>query len=76
MRQAEKPAFWMAGLAMALFAADVTAGAFFRAAFLSDVAQALLLALSCGFFVAGLLLIEAKQNPGETSIMNGEEETR
>jgi hypothetical protein len=54
----------------------VVAGAFFRAAFLSDVAQAMMLALSCSFFVAGLLFIEAQNKAGETSIMNGEEETR
>lgn len=76
MTQAGKPAFWMAGLFMALFTVDVAVGAFFRAAFLSDVAQAVLLAFSCGFFVAGLLIIEAKEKRGETSLMNGEEETR
>ncbi|WP_417414139.1 hypothetical protein [Hoeflea sp.] len=76
MTQAGKPAFWMAALFMALFAVDVMAGAFFRAAFLSDVMQAALLTLSCGFFVAGLLLIEAREKRGEASLPNREEETR
>tara|TARA_R110002020_G_scaffold160169_3_gene344520 strand:- start:879 stop:1109 length:231 start_codon:yes stop_codon:yes gene_type:complete len=76
MTQAGKPVFGIAGLLMTVFAADIMAGAFFRAAFLSDVAQALLLGLSCGFFVAGLLLIEAKEGPGGTSFTTGEEETR
>ncbi|OCW58337.1 hypothetical protein AWJ14_13465 [Hoeflea olei] len=61
---------------MALFAADVVAGAFFRAAFLTDLQQAVLLALSCSFFVAGLLIIEAGGARDTTSAHNGEEETR
>lgn len=76
MTRNEKIAFWASGLCAALFSADVAVGAFLRAEFLSDVAQALLLALSCGFFVAGLLLVEADEKPGETSNTNGEEETR
>lgn len=76
MTQAGRPAFWIAALSMGLFAADVVAGAFFRAAFLSDVASALVLAISCGFFVAGLLIDEARAKRGGTSLANGEEETR
>lgn len=76
MTQAEKPAFWIAALFMTLFTADVVTGAFFRATFLSDVMQAALLTLSCGFFVAGLLLIEARKKRSETSVTNREEETR
>ncbi|WP_421779089.1 hypothetical protein [Hoeflea sp.] len=76
MTRNEKIAFWAAGACTAAFLADVVAGAFLRAEFLSDVAQALLLALSCSFFVAGLLLVEADEKPGATSNMNGEEETR
>lgn len=76
MTQAGRLAFWTAGLFMALFTVDVVAGAFFRVAFLSDVTQAVFLTLSCSFFVAGLLVIEAKERRGETSLMNGEEETR
>ena len=74
--QAGKIAFSVAALLMALFTADVIAGAFFRAAFLSDVAAASMLAISCSFFVVGLLVNEAKAKRGETSFANGEEETR
>ena len=76
MTQAGKPAFWIAGLCMGLFSADVVAGAVFRSAFLSDVAAALTLAISCGFFVAGLLIDEARAKRGGSSFANGEEETR
>tara|TARA_R110002020_G_scaffold87061_16_gene215045 strand:+ start:9394 stop:9624 length:231 start_codon:yes stop_codon:yes gene_type:complete len=76
MTRAGKLAFWMASLFMALFTVDVVTGAFFRAAFLSDLAQAVLLTLSCGSFVAGLLVIEASEKRGETSLMTREEETR
>ncbi|WP_299865554.1 hypothetical protein [uncultured Hoeflea sp.] len=76
MTRSGKLAFWVALLCAALFSADVVAGAFFRAAFLSDVAQALVLALSCSFFVAGLLFIERQNKAGETSNINGEENTQ
>lgn len=74
--QADTPAFWMAGLFMALFTTDVAAGAFFRAAFLSDVWQALILAISCCFFVAGILLLEGRNKRGESTTLHREEETR
>lgn len=76
MTQAGKPAFWMAGLLMVLFIADVTAGAFFRAAFMSDVAEALVLAISCCFFVVGILSLEGQGNEGESTTLQREEETR
>jgi len=76
MTQAGKPAFWMAGLFMALFVADVMAGAFFRAAFLSDVMEALVLAISCSFFVAGILLLEGQEKGDESTTLHREEETR
>jgi hypothetical protein len=76
MTQAGKSAFWMAGLFMALFAADVTAGAFFRAAFLSDVMEALALAISCSFFVAGILLLEGQGKGDQSTTLHREEETR
>lgn len=76
MTQAGKPAFWMAGLFGALFTADVVAGAFFRAAFLSDVAGALVLAISCSFFVAGILLLEGQGKGDESTTIHREEETR
>lgn len=76
MTRSGKIAFWASGLCAAVFSVDVVAGAFFRAEFLSDVAQAMTLALSCSFFVAGLLFIEAQNKAGENSITNGEEETR
>ncbi len=76
MTQAGKPAFWIAGLLMVLFIADVTAGAFFRAAFLSDVAAALVLAISCSFFVAGLLLLEGQEKRDDTTTTHREEETQ
>lgn len=74
--QADKLAFWMAGLFMALFTADVAAGAFYRAAFLSDVRQALVLAISCSFFVAGILLLEGRNKRGGSTTLHTEEETR
>jgi len=74
--QAHKPAFGMAVLFMALFTADVAAGAFFRAAFLTDVRQALVLAVSCSFFVAGLLLLEGQKKRGGSTTLHREEETR
>jgi hypothetical protein len=51
---------------MALFTADVLAGAFFRAAFMSDVAEALVLAISCCFFVVGILSLEGQQSDDES----------
>lgn len=75
MTQVGKSAFWMAALSMALFAADVTAGAFFRAAFLSDVTEALVLAISCSFFVAGILLLERQETADEATTHTREEET-
>lgn len=71
-----KLVFSVALLCAAAFAADVIAGAFFRAAFLTDVTQALVLALACSFFVAGLLFIEAQNQEDEISNKNGEEETQ
>ncbi len=76
MTQAGRPAFWMAGLFMALFTADVVAGALFRAAFLSDVMGALMLAISCSFFVVGILLLEGREKAGDSTAMHREEETR
>ncbi|MEQ8307923.1 MAG: hypothetical protein RIA09_15310 [Hoeflea sp.] len=76
MTRSGKIAFWVSGLCAVVFSANVVAGAFYRAEFLSDVAQASLLALSCSFFVVGLLFIEAQNKTGENSITNGEEETR
>lgn len=76
MTRLGKAVFWVSGLCAAVFSVDVVAGAFFRAGFLSDVAQALTLAFSCSFFVAGLLFIEEQNKAGENSITNGEEETR
>ena len=76
MTQAGKPVFWMAALFMALFVADVVAGAFFRAAFMSDVMEALVLAISCSFFVAGILLLEGQTKGDESTAMHREEETR
>jgi hypothetical protein len=76
MTQVAKPAFWMAALFMVLFTADVVAGAFFRAAFLSDVMEALVLAISCSFFVAGILLLEGREKAGDSTTMHREEETR
>ena len=73
MTQALKPVFWMAGLFMALFTADVVAGAFFHAAFLTDVMEALVLAISCGFFVSGILLLEGRQKGGDSTTPNWEE---
>lgn len=76
MMQAGKPAFWMSALFMMLFVADVVAGAFFRAAFLSDVMEALVLAISCSFFVAGILLLEGQVKGDQSTSMHREEETR
>lgn len=76
MTQAGRPAFRIAALFMAVFAADVVAGAFFRAAFLSDVMQALVLAISCSFFVAGILLLEGQARRDDSTAMHREEETR
>ena len=76
MTQAEKSSFWMAGLFTVLFTADVIAGAVFRAAFLSDVMEALVLVISCSFFVAGILLLERQEKDGETTTLHREEETR
>lgn len=76
MTQAAKRTFWLAGLFMALFTVDVLAGAFFRAAFLSDVTEALVLAISCSFFVAGILIIEAQTKSGDSTLIDREEETQ
>ena len=76
MTQAGKPAFWMAALFLGVFVADVVAGAFFRAAFLSDVMEALVLAISCSFFVAGILLLEGQVKGDDSTAMHREEETR
>ena len=74
--QASKAAFWIAGLLMALFIADVVAGAFFHTALMSDVAEALVLAISCCFFVAGILQLEAQEKSGDSAILHREEETQ
>lgn len=76
MTQARKSAFWIAALLMALFTADVLAGAFFRAAFMSDVAEALVLAISCCFFVVGILSLEGQRSDDESMTIQREEETR
>lgn len=76
MTQAGKSAFWIAALFMVLFTADVLAGAFFRAAFMSDVAEALVLAISCCFFVVGILSLEGRERGGQSTTIQGEEETR
>ncbi|MCZ4291311.1 hypothetical protein [Hoeflea alexandrii] len=76
MTQAGRPAFRIAALFMAVFGADVVAGAFFRAAFLSDVMQAVMLAISCSFFVAGILLLERQAGRDDSTAMHREEETR
>ncbi|MBV6648630.1 MAG: hypothetical protein KI789_02800 [Hoeflea sp.] len=76
MTQARKSAFWIAALFMALFTADVLAGAFFRAAFMSDVAEALVLAISCCFFVVGILSLEGQRSDDESMTIQREEETR
>lgn len=76
MTQARKSAFWIAALLMALFTADVLAGAFFRADFMSDVAEALVLAISCCFFVVGILSLEGQRSDDESMTIQREEETR
>lgn len=75
MTQAIKPVFWMSGLFMALFTADVVAGAFFRAAFLSDVTEAVVLAISCSFFVSGILLLEGRKKSDDSTTHHREENT-
>jgi hypothetical protein len=53
----------MAALAtFAFFFASVASGAFFGAAWLSDVGEMLVLVLACVLFVASTLLFEAMRN--------------
>tara|TARA_R110001606_G_C15046837_1_gene613010 strand:- start:242 stop:472 length:231 start_codon:yes stop_codon:yes gene_type:complete len=76
MTQAGKSAFWIAALFMVLFIADVLAGAYFRSAFMSDVTEALVLAISCCFFVVGILSLEGRGSDDESITNQREEETR
>ena len=53
----------LAALAIfAFFFASVASGAFFGAAWLSDVGEMLVLVLACVLFVASTLLFEAMRN--------------
>ena len=54
----------MAALAtFAFFFASVASGAFFGAAWLSDVGEMLVLVLACVLFVASTLMFEAIRHP-------------